>query len=479
MPELRASISPAINLDVVLDRTTTIRASFRDIQLTLLLSIGLVVFVVFVFLRSVSATVIPSVAVPLSLLGTFGGMYLLGYSLNNLSLMALTICTGFVVDDAIVVLENITRYIEQGESPLAAAAQGAREIGFTVLSMSVSLVAVFLPILLMGGLVGRLFREFAVTLTLAIGVSLLVSLTVTPMMCALLLKPARDERHGADLRASAAGLRRPARLLRAHAEGGAASSAGDPARHARPRSPSTSTSSPWCPRGSSPSRTPDASSATSRPSRTSRSRPCAPRWPSWRAWCGRTRPCNVVAFTGAAATPPTAGGCSSSLKPLDERKVVGRPGHRAPARASSRHVPGATLFLQAVQDVRVGGRMTNAQYQYTMQSPNLDELNAFAPRMLAPCAAAGAAGRVDRPAEPRPAGGGRHRPRRRLASRRPRPGDRRRPLRRLRPAPGLDHLHGAQPVPRRAGGGARLPAEPATPSPRVYVRSAPPAPRCR
>ena len=181
---------------MVLDRTTSIRPAFRDIQVTLLLSIALVVFVVFIFLRSVSATVIPSVAVPLSLLGTFGGMYLLGYSLNNLSLMALTICTGFVVDDAIVVLENITRYVEQGDTPLQAALKGSREIGFTVLSMTVSLVAVFLPILLMGGLVGRLFREFAVTLTLAVTVSLLVSLTVTPMMCARLLKSAHTERHG-------------------------------------------------------------------------------------------------------------------------------------------------------------------------------------------------------------------------------------------------------------------------------------------
>jgi multidrug efflux pump len=196
MPELKASISPAIALAVVLDRTTTIRASFRDIQLTMLFSIALVVLVVFVFLRSASATVIPSVAVPLSLLGTFAGMYFFGYSLDNLSLMALTVSIGFVVDDAIVVLENISRYLERGDSPMQAAMRGAREIGFTVLSMSVSLVAVFIPILLMGGIVGRLFREFAVTLTLAIGVSLLVSLTTTPMMCAKFLKPRQARPHG-------------------------------------------------------------------------------------------------------------------------------------------------------------------------------------------------------------------------------------------------------------------------------------------
>ncbi|HZN50302.1 MAG TPA: efflux RND transporter permease subunit, partial [Methylomirabilota bacterium] len=204
LPELRASIPPTIALNVVLDRTTTIRASFRDVQITLMLSVVLVVLVVFVFLRSVRATLIPSVAVPLSLFGTFGGMYLCGYSLDNLSLMALTISTGFVVDDAIVVLENITRYLEAGESRLAAAYRGAREIGFTVLSMSTSLVAVFIPILLMGGLVGRLFREFAVTLTLAITVSLLVSLSTTPMMCAQLLKSGPEVRHGRLYRVSEA-----------------------------------------------------------------------------------------------------------------------------------------------------------------------------------------------------------------------------------------------------------------------------------
>ena len=172
-----------------MDRTVTIRAAVHDVEITLLISIALVIVVVFVFLRDVWATIIPSVAVPLSLVGTFGVMYLLGYTLDNLSLMALTISTGFVVDDAIVVLENITRYLEQGMSPLDAAMKGSREIGFTVLSMSTSLIAVFIPILLMGGIVGRLFREFAVTLSVAIAVSLVVSLTTTPMMCAKFLRP--------------------------------------------------------------------------------------------------------------------------------------------------------------------------------------------------------------------------------------------------------------------------------------------------
>src|SRR6266481_2091113 len=196
MPYLQSSISPAIALSVAMDRTVTVRASVKDIEFTLILSIILVILVVFAFLRTVRATIIPSVAVPLSLVGTFGGMYLLGFSLDNLSLMALAISTGFVVDDAIVVLENITRYVEQGMDAVQAAFKGAAEIGFTVLSMSTSLVAVFIPLLLMGGIVGRLFREFAVTLSIAIAVSLLVSLTLTPMMCAKFLRSADREKHG-------------------------------------------------------------------------------------------------------------------------------------------------------------------------------------------------------------------------------------------------------------------------------------------
>src|SRR5229473_2069230 len=188
LPQLRASISPSLHLNIAVDRTTTIRSSVHDVEIAMIISIILVIFVVFAFLRNVWATIIPSVAVPLSLIGTFGVMYLCHYSLDNLSLMALTICTGFVVDDAIVVIENITRHIEAGMKPFEATIKGASEIGFTVLSMSTSLVAVFIPILMMGGIVGRLFREFAVVLTVAIGVSLFVSLTTTPMMCARFLR---------------------------------------------------------------------------------------------------------------------------------------------------------------------------------------------------------------------------------------------------------------------------------------------------
>src|SRR5438552_12375500 len=202
LPQLRASIPAAIDLTVMLDRTTTIRSSIRDVELTLLVSIALVILVVFVFLRNAWATAIPGVVVPLSLIGTFGVMYLCGYSLDNLSLMALTISTGFVVDDAIVVIENVTRYLEQGMGPMEAAFKGAREVGFTVISISMSLVAVFIPILLMGGIVGRLFREFAVTLSTAILVSLVISLTTTPMMCSLLLRHRRLEEHGRLYRAT-------------------------------------------------------------------------------------------------------------------------------------------------------------------------------------------------------------------------------------------------------------------------------------
>src|SRR5271156_4206113 len=201
LPQLRSSMPAAVNLQVLTDRTNTIRASVKDVKFSLVLTIGLVVMVIFVFLRNVAATVIPSVAVPLSIVGTFGVMYLVGYSLNNLSLMALTISTGFVVDDAIVMIENISRYIEEGEKPFDAALKGAAQIGFTIVSLTVSLVAVLIPLLFMGGLIGRLFREFAVTLSVAIFVSALLSLTLTAMMCAMLLRSHEEGRENAVQRA--------------------------------------------------------------------------------------------------------------------------------------------------------------------------------------------------------------------------------------------------------------------------------------
>ena len=202
LPDLRAALPPSIELQTVSDSTRTIRASVRDVQIAMMISIGLVILVVFLFLRSVRSTLIPSVVVPVSLIGTFGVMYLLGYTIDNLSLMALTVATGFVVDDAIVVVENITRHLEQGMKPMEAALIGAGEIGPTVVSISISLVAVFIPILLMGGIVGRLFREFAVTLSVAIAISMLMSLTVTPMMCSRLLLPHGQEKHGRVFQAS-------------------------------------------------------------------------------------------------------------------------------------------------------------------------------------------------------------------------------------------------------------------------------------
>ncbi len=230
MPELQASINPSIHLSVIIDRTTTIRAAIHDVELTLVISVILVILVVFIFLRNYWATLIPSVAVPLSLVGTFGVMYLFGYSLDNLSLMALTVSTGFVVDDAIVVIENIMRHLEEGIPPFQAAMLGAREIGFTVISMSTSLVAVFIPILLMGGIVGRLFREFAIVLSVAVGISLLVSLSTTPMMCALFLR--RDTgKHGRIYNFAERSFDRLVAFLRSRIALGAAASALDAVRH--------------------------------------------------------------------------------------------------------------------------------------------------------------------------------------------------------------------------------------------------------
>ena len=381
MPLLQASIPPSINLSVVLDRTTSIRASFRDIQLTLLLAIALVVLVVFLFLGSARATIIPTVAVPLSLMGTFAGMYMLGYSLDNLSLMALTISTGFVVDDAIVVLENITRYVEAGKSRLEAALLGSREIGFTVLSMSTSLIAVFIPILLMGGIVGRLFREFAVVLAMAIAVSLAVSLTATPMMCARFLK-SKDAERGRLVRLTERAFGALASLY--------ARSLRWVLRHPRLTAAATILTIGLnvylfiiVPKGFFPQQDvgrlngniqadqdisfPAMSAKMSEFAKTVSADPDASA---------------VVAFTGGSGNPTNTGRMFVSLKPIGERKasadqVIDR------LRGKLAHVPGAALFLQAVQDLRIGGRQSNAQYQYTLQSNDLADLNRFAPRMLA------------------------------------------------------------------------------------------------
>jgi multidrug efflux pump len=380
LPSLKASIQSAIDLTVVLDRTTTIRASVRDVERTLIISIVLVILVVFFFLRNARATFIPSVAVPVSLIGTFGVMYLLGYSLDNLSLMALTISTGFVVDDAIVVIENISRYLELGVAPMKAALRGAKEIGFTVLSISVSLIAVFIPILMMGGIVGRLFREFAVTLSVAIAVSLAVSLTTTPMLCSRLLKHKPAEEQGRLYRASEKFFEIVLKMYE--------------------------TSLAWVlkhpaftlgvllltigvniyllvivPKGFFPQQDNGTIFGGIQGAQDI----------SYQAMDSLTRrfvdliktdPAvqNAMAFTGGSGAV-NSGFVYIGLKPLEQRNisasaVINR------LRPKLTSLPGATVFLQAGQDLRIGGRQSNAQYQYTIQSDNVDDLVRWGPTLL-------------------------------------------------------------------------------------------------
>jgi multidrug efflux pump len=380
LPQLQASIPAGIKLDVALDRTTTIRASVADIQITLIISIVLVVLVVFVFLRSPRATLIPSVAVPLSLIGTFGVMYLLDYSIDNLSLMALAISTGFVVDDAIVVIEDITRFMEQGMGPVEAAFRGAREIGFTVLSMSTSLVAVFIPILLMQGLVGRLFREFAVVLSTAIGVSLVISLTLTPMLCAKFLR-AEAKEHGRLYRASEAVFDWMLRVYR----GGL----GWVLRHQGVTLAITILTAVLsiylyiiAPKGFFPQQDTGrlggsviASEDISFPAMRDKMQQYV------QIVLKDPAVNNAVAFSGGQGSS-NSGRMFIVLKPPSQRKatadqIINR------LRGKLAVIPGATLFLTATQDLNIGGRFSNAQFQYTIQSEDLQELNTWAPQILA------------------------------------------------------------------------------------------------
>jgi multidrug efflux pump len=394
MPFLQSSISPAIDLSIAMDRTVTVRASVKDIETTLIISVILVILVVFAFLRTVRATIIPSIAVPLSLVGTFGGMYLLGYSLDNLSLMALAISTGFVVDDAIVVLENITRYVEHGMSAVQAAFKGASEIGFTVISMSVSLVAVFIPLLMMGGIVGRLFREFAVTLSIAIAVSLVVSLTTTPTMCAKFLRPPpKDGKRNLFYRGSEWVFDR---LLLTY-------------RHSLKwvldHQPVTLvvTILVAClsvflyikvPKGFFPQQdtgrimggvmAAQDISFQSMSDKMQRYVDIVMKDPAVDS---------VVGFAGGN-TALNQGRFFMMLKPLEQRNICHTQHfwQRCPVvtaddvinrlRGKLAVVPGATLILQSAQDLTIGGRFGNAQYQYTLQSANLDDLNTWAPRLL-------------------------------------------------------------------------------------------------
>jgi multidrug efflux pump len=380
LPELQASIPPAIKIDVVMDRTTTIRASVHDIEITLVLSVILVILVVFVFLRTLRATLIPSIAVPLSLIGTLGAMYLLGYSLNNLSLMALAISTGFVVDDAIVVLENVTRYLEKGMGPVQAAYRGAREIGFTVLSMSTSLVAVFIPILLMGGLVGRLFREFAVTLSVAIGVSLLVSLTTTPAMCAKLLKPKKEEHHG---RADQFGQRIFDAIHSVYRV------CLDQVLRHQPftlfLTVATACLSVYlyaiAPKGFFPQQDTGRISGSVQAAQDISFEAMSSKMYQFVKIAIKDPAVDAIAGFAGGNTSANNGRMFITLKPLSERKmsadrVIAR------MRRSLAVVPGATLFMQSAQDLTIGGRMSQAQYQYTLQGEDLRELNTWAPRLM-------------------------------------------------------------------------------------------------
>jgi multidrug efflux pump len=382
LPQLQSEIPPTITLAVVLDRTTAIRASVRDVHFTLGLSILLVILVVFIFLRDVRTAIIPSVAVPVSLIGTFGAMYLLGYSVDNLSLMALTIATGFVVDDAIVVIENIMRHLEQGTPPFEAALNGAKEIGFTVISITTSLVAVFIPILLMGGIFGRLFREFAVTLTIAVSVSLVVSLTTTPMMCAYLLRAQRGEAHGRLYRVSERVFQGLLRLYEV--------SLAWVLRHQFLMLLVTLATVGVTmylyiavPKGFFPQQDTGTIVGTIQADQSSSFQAMRELLGQFVRLVGEDPAVeNVVGFTGGNAGAVNTGRMFVMLKPLAERQVSADQ-VIARLRGKLARVPGATLFMQVNQDLRMGGRPTGAQYQFTLQGDDLHEVNAWAPRVLA------------------------------------------------------------------------------------------------
>ncbi len=373
MPVLQASVPASIHLDVAEVRTTMIKASVHDVQVTLIISVILVILVVFCFLRSLWATAIPSVAVPLSLVGTFGVMYLLHYSIDNLSLMALTISTGFVVDDAIVVIENISRYLDQGLPPEEAALRGSREIGFTVLSMSTSLIAVFIPILLMGGILGRIFREFAVTLSIAVLISMVVSLTTTPMMCAQFLRAEKDRKHNWLYRASERGFQ--------SIHDGYARSLRWVLRH-QPLVLGI-TMGTVClavylyvaiPKGFFPLQDTGRINGNAHAIENISFQAM---WPKVQQYVKIIQADPAVRIVWATSRSSNAGYLSISLKPLAERKVsVAQVINRL--RPKLARVPGATLFLTPQQDVTIGGRSSNAQFQYTLQGDNLEDLLAWA-----------------------------------------------------------------------------------------------------
>lgn len=380
LPALDASIPSGIDITVVMDRTTTIKASVTTVERTLLISIALVILVVFLFLRNPRATLIPLVAVPTSLVGTFAAMYLFGFSLDNLSLMALTVSTGFVVDDAIVVMENITRHIENGMEPFAATLRGAREIGFTVMTISMSLIAVFIPLLLMGGIVGRLFREFAVTLSTAIVVSMVVSLSTTPMMCAYILKSEHEQKHGRVYMASERFfewvLNLYRRSLRWTLDNPGLVLTGLFLTIALNVAIAIKIPKGFFPqqdtgqlngnmRGPQDSSYPPMNEALLKIQGVIKSDPAVK---------------NVIGFTGGGGAT-NSGQFFIMLKPLAERKVsAAEVINRLRPRLSK--ITGASAFLQASQDLRIGGRGGNAQYQYTIQADNITDLQIWGPKLL-------------------------------------------------------------------------------------------------
>jgi multidrug efflux pump len=381
LPGIKASIYQGIDITVVQDRTVTIRASVNDVERTLMISIALVIVVVFIFLRNGRATLIPAVAVPVSLIGTFSVMYLFGYSIDNLSLMALTISTGFVVDDAIVVMENITRHLEAGMEPFAASLRGAKEIGFTVFSISMSLIAVFIPILLMGGIVGRLFREFAIVLSTAILVSMVISLTTTPMMCAHLLKHQNKEQHGKLYRLTDQFFDWILSLYRR-------------TLHWVLDNPVLTLTVLFLvivlnvvivlkiPKGFFPQQDTGILAGGVQGPQDS-SFPAMNESVRQIATVIKSDPAvqNVVAFTGGQGATNT-GFVFISLKPLNVRKI-GAPDIINRIRPKLNRLPVASAFLQAAQDLRIGGRSANALYQYTIQADNLTDLSTWGPRLLA------------------------------------------------------------------------------------------------
>ena len=383
LPRLIATIPAAINIDILSDRTTTIRAAVDDVQITLILTILLVVLVIFAFLRSVWATIIPAVTVPLALLGACAMMWAAGYSLDNLSLLALTISVGFVVDDAIVMLENISRYIEEGETPMKAALHGASEIGFTIISISLSLIAVLIPLLLMGGIIGRLFREFAVTLTMTIAVSAFVSLTLTPMMAARLLHSERGQKHGRVYQWSermfdslAGAYERGLNIVLRHQRLTLATFALTLA--------ATLYLFAIVPKGFFPQQDTGLISGISEAAQDVSFSKMVELQQALGDIVLKDPGVDTVAMSigGSGGGAVNNGRMFITLKPLDKRdasadRIIAR------LRPKLDQIQGARLFLQASQDIRTGGRSSRTQYQYTLQDADLGELSQWSPRILA------------------------------------------------------------------------------------------------